>query len=73
VLFRSQLCYVLPQQSLYLLPNKLYNSLIKEHIEWYKNDCKFIWAYCRYFWESHVLLPHINIEELEQFVKENSR
>jgi 5'-3' exonuclease len=68
-----QLCYVLPHQSLSLLPNKLYKSLINKHMEWYKNDCQFIWAYCRYFWESHVVLPHINIDELEQFVKENTR
>ena len=64
-----QLCYVLPKQSLPLLPKKLFDALIKNHIEWYDSDCEFIWAYCRYFWESHVKLPNIDINELEAFVK----
>jgi 5'-3' exonuclease len=63
-----QLSYVLPKQSLHLLPDNLYKVLLKEHGEWYKSDCEFIWAYCRYFWEAHVLLPHIDINELEKFV-----
>jgi 5'-3' exonuclease len=66
-----QLCYVLPKQSLHLLPKKLYDNLIKYHMEWYDNNCEFIWAYCRYFWEAHVLMPHIDINELEAFVKKN--
>jgi 5'-3' exonuclease len=66
-----QLCYVLPKQSLQFLPDKLYNNLLKHHSEWYNTDCDFVWAYCRYFWESHVNLPHIDIYELEDFVKKN--
>ena len=66
-----QLCYVLPRQSLILLPEKLYNNLITKRLHWYKSDCEFVWAYCRYFWESHVQLPHIDINELEEFVYEN--
>jgi 5'-3' exonuclease len=50
-----QLCYVLPRQSLHLLPEKIRNGLVEKYNHWYKNDCEFIWAYCRYFWESHVL------------------
>lgn len=65
-----QLCYVLPKQSLQLLPSKLYNELIKKHNNWYRTDCDFVWAYCRYFWESHIDLPVIDINELEIFVKE---
>ena len=67
-----QLCYVLPKPSLDLLPIKLYNKLIKNHENWYKTDCDFLWAYSKYFWESHVLLPDIDIDELEVFIKENN-
>ena len=63
-----QLCYVLPRQSLKFLPENLYNQLLKEHDEWYSMDCDYVWAYCRYFWEAHVNLPHIPIDELEKFI-----
>lgn len=66
-----QLSYVLPKDCLHLLPNKLYNELISKKSHWYKNDCEYIWAFCRYFWEAHVDLPEIDIDELEQFVEQN--
>ena len=64
-----QLCYVLPRSSLYLLPNELKNYLLTHHSNWYKTDCDFIWAYCNYFWESYVDLPYININELENIIR----
>jgi hypothetical protein len=36
--------------------------------EWYKSDCNFVWAYCRYFWEAHVELPEIDVDELEKLL-----
>lgn len=63
-----QLCYVLPKKNLHLLPEKLNNKLLKDHNEWYKDDCEFVWAFCRYFWESHALLPEIQISDLEHIV-----
>jgi 5'-3' exonuclease len=66
-----QLCYVLPRTSLHLLPLKLYFELIRRYDHWYKGNCDYVWAYCRYFWESHVEMNEIDITELEHFVTEN--
>lgn len=66
-----QLCYVLPKSSLSLMPTALYVKLLADHADWYKSDCEFSWAFCRYFWESHVKMNEINIEELEQFIHAN--
>jgi 5'-3' exonuclease len=65
----TQLCYVLPKQSLYLLPNEILNKLGDKKQEWYKSDCNFVWAYCRYFWEAHVELPEIEVDELEKLLE----
>jgi 5'-3' exonuclease len=64
-----QLCYVLPRTSLNLLPEKLYYDLIRRYDHWYKGNCDFVWAYCRYFWESHVEMGEIDINELERFIE----
>jgi 5'-3' exonuclease len=66
-----QLCYVLPRTQLSLLPQKLVSELLRQKDHWYKGNCDFVWAYCRYFWESHVEMNEIDITELEQFVAEN--
>jgi 5'-3' exoribonuclease 1 len=64
-----QLCYVLPRAYLHLLPKSLHFNLLKKYDHWYSSNCNYNWAYCRYFWESHVEMADINIDELEDFVE----
>jgi len=66
-----QLCYVLPRDNLNLLPPKLVKELLHKHDNWYKGNCDFVWAYCRYFWEAHVEMNEIDIDVLEQFITTN--
>lgn len=65
----TQLSYVLPKKSLYLLPKKIHNFLLNNYDHLYGEDFKIVWHFCRYFWESHVELPHIDIDKLNMSIK----
>lgn len=62
-----QLSYVLPFNNLDLLPTKINNFLTSNYKHLYDDRIQFQWAFCRYFWEAHPLLPEISLELLEQW------
>jgi len=64
-----QLSYVLPKDSLDFLPNEIYNYLIWKKKDNYNDNCDIKWSFCKYFWESHVVLPLIDIEELKSYIE----
>ena len=63
-----QLSYVLPPTSMDLLPLSLKVKLLKEKPDWSLGNYNFLWSFCKFFWEAHVDLPEIDIEELEEIV-----
>ncbi|ANS04331.1 hypothetical protein [uncultured Mediterranean phage] len=63
-----QLAYVLPGPSLSLLPEILAASLLKKYPHNYSMTQDISWSFCKYFWESHVDFPPLDIAELNDFI-----
>ena len=61
-----QLAYVLPKTSLHLIPDN--KEEILKDLEYYDENCEISWSFCKYLWESHVDLPHINLKKLNYII-----
>lgn len=65
-----QLAYVLPRPYLELLPESV-QPFLRDRMDYYPevayetetSRIQFVWAFCRFFWESHVILPEIPLDE----------
>jgi 5'-3' exoribonuclease 1 len=66
----TQLSYVLPKESHYILPNRVVDVINKNNIISHNNE--LIYHYCKYIWECHIDLPRININELENILNQVS-
>lgn len=58
------LAYVLPENSLHLLPDKIRKYMLKKYSDNYKYN-KLCWCFCKYIWESHVEMKHIDLITLD--------
>lgn len=64
----TQLAYVLPADSLNLLPENIHKYILEKYNNYYTNH-KFTWAFCKFFWESHIIFENIDINQIEKDIK----
>ena len=69
-----QLCYVLPKPSLQLLPQRVFEKVSKHpnFSSMYATNHHMNWSFCKFFWECHTEMPHLDIRELEEICSGSS-
>jgi 5'-3' exonuclease len=65
----TQLAYVLPISTHHYLPDKVQSNLHKYMSEYYGENYEIDWTYCKYFWESHAVLPEMHLDKLETLTR----
>jgi 5'-3' exonuclease len=64
-----QLCYVLPKHQHSLLPFKYQNLFTTKYNDCFADSFEYHWAFCRYLWEAHPILPTISMDTLNAWTK----
>jgi len=62
-----QLAYVLPKCSHSIISKYNRDVLAEKYSELYPEKYETQWTFCRYLWEAHVILPHIEMDILDEW------